>query len=84
MIISYEKSLKELDSESRTKKELEIRMRQLESELDERRSAEIRYKTELTSANEKHNKAQVERLGKLLIKQVKVTDTVHNMEYSTL
>ena len=66
-IVSYEKSLKDLDAESRSKKELEIHIRKIEAELDEKQSTEIRLKHELSAANEKKVRDQVNSRPKQLL-----------------
>ena len=58
-IESYEVSLQQLDSESRTKKELEVHVRQIEAELEERRNSEQRLRNELSTANDKRECDQV-------------------------
>ena len=58
-IESYEVSLQQLDSESRTKKELEVHVRQIEAELEERRNSEQRLRNELSTANDKRERDQV-------------------------
>ena len=58
-IESYEVSLQQLDSESRSKKELEVHVRQIEAELEERRNSEQRLRNELSTANDKRERDQV-------------------------
>lgn len=58
-LATLESSSKELDIESQRKHELEARVRSLELQLQEQRSAELRLKNELSFAEERKASDQV-------------------------
>ena len=58
-LTSFESSLKELDSESRSKKELEVQVHSLEGQLQDMHSSEQRLKKELSFVEERKANDQV-------------------------
>jgi len=51
--------MRELDDESRTKKELELQVRQLEASLADSKAAEMRHQADTLTINEQLNKQKV-------------------------